>query len=44
MDDKVIIQTFVNAIKSGKLTLNDVPTTYKVQVELILNGGEQSLS
>ena len=33
MDDKIIIQTFVNAIKSGKLTLDDVPTDYKVQVK-----------
>ena len=37
MDDKIIIQTFVNAIKSGKLTLDDVPTDYKVQVEEKLN-------
>ena len=44
MNELIIIQTFVNAIKSGKLTLDDVPTDYKVQVELILNEGEQSLS
>jgi len=40
MDVKIIIQTFVNAIKSGKLTLENVPTDYKVQVEEILNNEE----
>ena len=33
MNELIIIQTFVNAIKSGKLTLDDVPTDYKVQVK-----------
>jgi hypothetical protein len=28
-----------NAIKLGKLTLDDVPTEYKAQVEAILNEG-----
>ena len=37
MDNKIIIQTFVNAIKSGKLTLENVPTDYKVQVQEILD-------
>ena len=37
MNELIIIQTFVNAIKSGKLTLDDVPTDYKVQVEEKLN-------
>ena len=37
MNELIIIQAFVNAIKSGKLTINDVPTDYKVQVETILN-------
>ena len=37
MNELIIIQAFVNAIKSGKLTLDDVPTDYKVQVETILN-------
>jgi hypothetical protein len=32
MNELIIIQTFVNAIKSGKLTLDDVPTNYKAQV------------
>ena len=36
MDDKIIIQTFVNAIKSGKLTLDDVPTNYKAQVTEVI--------
>jgi len=40
MDVKIIIQTFVNAIKSGKLTLENVPTDYKAQVEAKLNEGE----
>ena len=30
----------IDAIKSGKLTLDDVPTEYKAQVEAILNEGE----
>ena len=40
MNELIIIQTFVNAIKSGKLTLDDVPTDYKVQVEEKLNEQE----
>ena len=32
MNELIIIQAFVNAIKSGKLTLDDVPEIYKAQV------------
>ena len=37
MNELIIIQTFVNAIKSGKLTLDDVPTDYKMQVQTVLD-------
>jgi len=30
------IQAFVNAIKAGKLTINDVPLVYRAEVEKAL--------
>ncbi len=32
MDEKLIIDLFIAKIKSGKLTLDDVPEIYKAQV------------
>jgi hypothetical protein len=33
MDEKVIIQTIIEQIKRGELTLDQVPTQWRVKVE-----------
>jgi len=33
MDDKLIIETFVKAIKNGRMTLESVPVAYKEKVK-----------
>lgn len=43
-DIKIIIDTLANAVKSGKLTLTDVPEAYRTLVQERLGEGEATAS
>jgi hypothetical protein len=40
MDNTIIIQALVKAVKDGKMTLEQVPEAYRTEVESEVNGGE----
>jgi len=39
IERSIIIKTFANAVRQGKLTIEQVPDEYKEEVSKILNGG-----
>jgi hypothetical protein len=41
MDNSIIIMTLVKAIKDGNMTIDNVPTAYREQVEEIINNERQ---